>query len=151
MLSVNALGRLMAAVAAVAIAVGRIGDEDRALIVAVGFRRIVDGMRPGVRSVDQQAPREAVLIIHDQRVVRTVVADVLQSDVVVQRVGPRGCARGSIDGAAVGEEADRVDQVDIAKELEIPSARIGITNGKRVVAGQLPRDLNAGVDGVCRP
>ena len=105
-------------------------------------------MRPRVRPVDQQARREPVLVVHDQRVVRTVVAGILEGNVVVQRVGARGWAQGSKDRTAVGQEIDRVNQVHVAQELEVTAARVGVTHREGVVAGQLPRDLNAGVDGV---
>ncbi len=128
------IGPVDRTVAAVAVAVGRIGDEHRALVVGVGFGRIVDGMRPRVRSIDEQATgSEAVLIVHDQRVVRTVIADVLERDVVVQGVGSRGGASRSVNGTAVGEVADGVDEVYVAEVLEIAAAGAGITYRKSVV------------------
>jgi len=95
------------------------------------------GVRPGVGSADLEALRDAVLEVHDHRVVARDGAHVLKSNVVESRIQARGGAlSGGVDGPAVGQEARGVHQVQVAEVSELARAGVNIPYRKRIVLGQ---------------
>ena len=99
-------------VASITLAICGIFNEIRALIISIAFWRIADRVGPSVRAIDGDTPLETPLIADDERIVRTVRADVFERNVIELWIEARGgVGRGGEDGAAIGEKASGIDEI----------------------------------------